>query len=158
MTVIIQKGDLAPTSFSNDDTNNAGGIAVRTDAGSDVAAAIAAAIAAIPNAGDVVRGLVELAVAGNFPEPTNDVDATTPAYVEAAIAAAVAALPGDKFLQGLQSYDPATNILTLLMNDATTVDIDLTGLLNDAVATTTAGAVEVFGNDGATRLGYLLAP
>ena len=113
MTTIIQKGDLAPSSFSNDDTNNAGGIAVRTDAGSTV--------------GD-------------------------------AIAAAINAIPGDVFLQGLGGYDASTNILTLNMSDNSTVDVDLTALVNDAVATTTAGAVDVFGNDGTTLLGRLLAP
>lgn len=51
-----------------------------------------------------------------------------------AIAAAIAALPADKFLQGLSSYDAGTNTLTLLMSDATTVDVDLTGLVSDAVA------------------------
>jgi hypothetical protein len=76
--------------------------------------------------------------------------------VKAALDAAIAALPGDKFLQGLQSYNPATNILTLLMNDNTTVPVDLTALVADAVATITTGKVVVRGNDGTTILGYLL--
>ena len=75
-----------------------------------------------------------------------------------AIAAAISAIPGDVFLQGLGGYDTSTNILTLNMSDNSTVDVDLTALVNDAVASTTAGAVDVFGNDGTTLLGRLLAP
>lgn len=40
----------------------------------------------------------------------------------------------DVFLSGLQSYDAGTNTLTLLMSDGSTVDVDMTDLLNDAVA------------------------
>ena len=156
MPIIIQKGDLSPNSFSNASTLNAGGIAVRVDAPSTVGAAIAAAIAAIPNAGDLLRGLVQLATSANYPQHTNNVDATTPAYVKAALDAAIAALPGDKFLQGLQSYNAATNIMTLLLSDGSTVPVDLTGLMNDAIATITTGKVVVHGNDGTTILGYLL--
>lgn len=153
---IVQKGDLDTTAFSNNNSNNAQGITVRVDAGSTVKSAIDAAIAAIPSAGDATRGLVRLSVAANYPQAGNDTEAVTPAYLAAAVAAAIAALPGDKFLQGLQSYDPATNTMTLVMNDSTTATVDLTGLLNDAVATITTGKVQVFGNDGSTLLGYLL--
>lgn len=55
-----------------------------------------------------------------------------------AINNAIAALPGDKFLQGLQSYNAGTNVLTLLMNDGSTVAVDMTGLVTDAVATALA--------------------
>lgn len=55
-----------------------------------------------------------------------------------AIAAAVAALPADKFLQGLSSYNAATNVLTLAMSDGSTVDVDLTALVADAVASVPA--------------------
>ena len=48
MAIIIQKGDLAGSSFSNNNSNASGGIKVRTDAPSDVGQAIAAAVAAIP--------------------------------------------------------------------------------------------------------------
>ena len=53
---------------------------------------------AVPNkisvvqATDTVRGKVALATAANFPQPANDVDAATPAYVAAAIAG-IGALP-----------------------------------------------------------------
>lgn len=75
------------------------------------------------------------------------------AEMNAAIAAAIAALPGDKYLQGLQSYNAATNVLTLLMNDGTTVPVNLTGLVNDAVASVLivsadAGNVITVGSDG----------
>ena len=58
----------------------------------------------------------------------------TCAQMSAAIASAIAALPADKFLQGLAGYDPETNLVTLLMSDGSTVPVDLTGLVNDAVA------------------------
>ena len=51
------------------------------------------------------------------------------------LTAAIAALPGDKFLQGLQSYNPATNTMTLLMSDGSTVAIDMTALLADVPPT-----------------------
>lgn len=73
-----------------------------------------------------------------------------------ALAAAIAALPGDVFLQGLQSYNPTTNVLTLNMSNGATVDVDLTGLLDDAVDTITDGKTAVYGNDSTTLLGYLL--
>lgn len=75
-----------------------------------------------------------------------------------AITAAINAIPGDVFLQGLSAYDAGANILTLNMSDGSTVDVDLTGLVNDAVAEAQDGAVDVFGNDGTTLLGRLLAP
>jgi hypothetical protein len=152
MVTLIQKGDLAASSFSNDNSNAAGGVKVRVNAGSDVKTAIDAAITAIPDASDTVRGLVQLADAASHPQATNDTAAATPAYV----AAAIAAIPGDIFLTGLASYDDATNIMTLNMSDGSTVDVDLTGLLNDAVATITTGKVQVLANDGTTVLGHLL--
>ena len=155
MVRVLQPGDLNAGSFTNAGTANAGGVTVRTDAPSQVGLAIAAAIAALPNAGDALRGLAQLSVGVNFPQPTNDTEATTPRYVDLAIDAAIAALPGDKFLQGLQSYNPATNIMTLLLSDGTTVPVDLSDLLADAIASITTGKVVVQANDGST-LGYLL--
>jgi hypothetical protein len=80
-----------------------------------------------------------------------------------AIAAAVAAIPADNFLQGLGGYNAGTNTLTLNMDDGSTVDVDLTGLLADAQAEQLAAlrsteGVQVLGNDGTTLLGYLVAP
>ena len=158
---IIQKGDLAQASFSNNNTNAAGGIAIRTDASSTVGQAIAAAIAAlppekyvtagsyntatdaltltlsdnvvvniplngliqdtlagVPTATDTLAGKVALAVAANYPQVTNDVDAATPAYVQAAIAAippaagtpaATDTLQGKVALAVAANYPQATN-------------------------------------------------
>lgn len=155
MVRILQPGDLAASAFNNNGTANAGGITVRVDPPSTVGAAITAAIGAIPNAADAVRGLTTLAVGSNYPQPTNDTEATTPLYVANALAAAVAALPGDKFLQGLQSYNHATDTMTLLLSDGSTVDVSMAGLLADATATITTGKVVVQANDSST-LGYLL--
>ena len=64
-------------------------------------------------------------LAGNVP---------TCAQMTTAIQNAIDALPADKFLKGLKSYNPATNTMTLLMSDGSTVDIDMTDLLADAVS------------------------
>lgn len=66
----------------------------------------------------------------------------TCAQMKTAIQTAIDELPADKFLQGLQSYNQATNTMTLLMSDGSTVDIDMTDLLADAVSggTTPTGA------------------
>ena len=68
-------------------------------------------------------------LAGNVP---------TCAQMTTAIQTAIDALPADKYLQGLQSYNPVTNTMTLLMSDGSTVAIDMTDLLADAVAGGTA--------------------
>lgn len=80
-------------------------------------------------------GLVKLAIDSMYPAygASNTLGAT-PAFVMAAITDALSNLPGDKFLQGLQSYNAATNTMTLLMSDNTTVTVDMTALLNDAIA------------------------
>lgn len=91
-----------------------------------------------------------------------DAGSTVKAAIDAAITAAVSALPGDKFLQGLAGYNAATNVLTLNMSDGTTVSVDMSALVTDAVATAItdlkgAGGVQVRDNAG-TLIGYLVAP
>jgi hypothetical protein len=102
-----------------------------------------AAIAALPLgsiavATDTVQGKVALAVGANFPAdnnaPANDVDATTPAYVKLAIAAALAAAS-----------------VILLANDGSTV----LGLILPATTTPSAATIQLLSNDGATILGYV---
>lgn len=155
--IVIQKADLAASSFTNANTNAAGGIKVNTAPGSDVAAAIAAAVAAIPAekfvtsgaysaatdtltltftdsstvnipfgavildavasipaAGDTVAGLVQLAVAANYPGAIpNNTDATTPAYVNAAISASIANQPtATPTATGTVSLAAATEVTT----------------------------------------------
>lgn len=87
-------------------------------------------VVGVPNSTGTLRGAVSLATAAEYPSASNDTEAATPAYV----AAAIAALPADKYLQGLQSYNAATNTMTLLMNDGTTVTVDMSTLVADAVA------------------------
>jgi len=77
---------------------------------------------------DTVAGKVALAIAANYPQNTNDVDATTPAFVKAAIDAAVAAIPADKFLQSA-SFNNTTNVLTLTLSNGSTVTVNLADLL-----------------------------
>ena len=57
----------------------------------------------------------------------------TCAQMTTAIQTAIDALPADKYLQGLKSYNPVSNTMTLLMSDGSTVDIDMTNLVADAV-------------------------
>jgi hypothetical protein len=64
MTTVIQKGDLSPTDFSNNNSNNAGGVGVKTDAASSVGIAIAAALSgggSSPVATTTVQGIAALA-------------------------------------------------------------------------------------------------
>jgi len=153
MAILIQKGDLAATSFSNNNTNNAGGVAVRVDAGSTVGDAISNAIsaAAVPDATDTVKGKVSLAVAANRPS-TSDAEAVTPAYLNAALAA----LPADKYVSGIQSYNAATNTITFQLSDGTTSTANASDLVADAVAEALAGInVALLANDGTTVLGYI---
>ena len=68
----------------------------------------------------------------------------------ATLNATIAALP-DVRLQALQSYDAATNTLTLLMSDDSTVPVNMTLLLNDAIQETideaTITLTDAFGLD-----------
>jgi hypothetical protein len=115
MSQWLQRSDLKPTDFANNNSSGAGGVTVKTDAASSVGIAIATAV-------------------GN----------------------AIAAIPADKFLQGLGGYNAATNVLTLTMSDGSSVNVDMSGLVADAVATAFAGKVPFQDNSGAT-VGYLLA-
>lgn len=69
--------------------------------------------------------------------------------VKAAIDAAIAAIPADKYVNGLQGYNTTTNVLTLTLSDGSSVDIDMTALVADAVSSvgaateTTAGIAEI---------------
>lgn len=88
----------------------------------------------IKPASTLVGGKVQLADIQETVTGTDAAKATTSAGVKAAITAAIAAIPGDKYLSGLQSYNEVTNIMTLSMSDGTTVAVDMTNLLADAVA------------------------
>jgi len=83
------------------------------------------------------------------------------------LADAIAALPADKFLQGLSAYNAATNVLTLAMSDGSTVDVDMTAIVADAVASVpapdgsetivTAGANVTVTGAGTTASPYVVA-
>ena len=88
-------------------------------------------------------------LAGNVPTCTQ---------MTTAIQNAIDALPADKFLKGLKSYNPATNTMTLLMSDGSTVDIDMTDLLADAVSGGAGIAVQDEGSvltTAATSLNFI---
>jgi hypothetical protein len=78
----------------------------------------------VPLATTTDAGLVELATAADYPAPTNNVDATTPAYVKAAIDAAVAALPAEIEISNL-TYTAATNLLTIAETNGNTHAVPL---------------------------------
>lgn len=74
-------------------------------------------------------------------------DATGPGSLQQLIADALAA--GDVYLDALQTYNPTTNALTLLMSDGSTVDVDMTDLLDDALEPSTdPGNIYQRGTDG----------
>jgi hypothetical protein len=79
-----------------------------------------------------------------------------------AIAAAIAAVNGDKFLTSLASYNAVTNTMVFNMSDGSTVSVDMALLVNDAVVTAIAslrGANGVAARDNAGALiGYFVAP
>lgn len=77
---------------------------------------------------------ISLVTGPMYPDIANDVDAATPGYVQAAIAA----IPADVFVVGLQGYNAATNTLTLIKSDGTTVDLPVSALIADAMAETLA--------------------
>lgn len=72
----------------------------------------------------------------NFDDTANviKVNVAAGSSVKAYVDAAIAALPADKYVNGLSSYNAATNVLTLTLSDGSTVALDLTNLVNDAVA------------------------
>jgi hypothetical protein len=114
--------------------------AIGTDAGAQ--AAIAAAIA-----DDILGGAAfAAALAAAAPNLKTCANTDMPAGAQvptclemnAAISAAVAAVPGDKYLQGLAGYNATTNVMTLLMSDGSTVSVDMTALVNDAAAAAVA--------------------
>lgn len=57
------------------------------------------------------------------------------------VQAAIAAIPADKYLQGLSGYNATTNVMSLLMHDGSTVNVDMTALVNDAVASIPASVI-----------------
>ena len=71
----------------------------------------------------------------------------TCAQMTTAIQTAIDALPADKYLQGLKSYNPVSNTMTLLMSDGSTVDIDMTNLVADAVAGVSTAPTGAAGGD-----------
>ena len=90
-----------------------------------------------------IPGIVKLAIAASYPAPLNDTDAATAAFVKAAIDAAVASLPADKFLQNF-SYDSTTKVLTLTSSDGPSVSGSLSDLI--PVAVTKSQNIIVSGN------------
>lgn len=94
---------------------------------------------AVPLATQMLAGLVNYMVkSSDFPTKKNDdTGAVTAKFVDAAIAAGLGSLSADKMLQPGSFYTASTNMLTLKVGDspATAVDleINMTGLLNDAI-------------------------
>jgi hypothetical protein len=85
---------------------------------------------------DDAANLIEVSVAAGSSVKT---------YVDSVIAA----LPADIYVNGLSSYNSTTNILKLSLSNGSTVDLDMTTLVADAVASvgaaseTAAGIAEI---------------
>ena len=177
MALLIQKGDLNPSSFSNDNTANQGGITVRTDNASDVGQAIAAAMAALP-ADKYVMGAsfsgttLTLTRSGGLPDINIDLGTLSDGVVtNAYMTTDSLVLDRSGGLPSLtvdlsQFIDPPDGVITELDLLGTTLvaqrsaglpnlTADLQPVADVAVATLTAGAVQVRDNSD-QLIGYLM--
>jgi hypothetical protein len=77
-----------------------------------------------------------------FDDPSNTIAVSVGvgSSVKAFVDAAIAALPADKYVNGLSGYNATTNVLTLTLSDASTVDINMTALVADAVGSVAAAS------------------
>lgn len=78
----------------------------------------------IPDATDVLKGKVSLAINTNYPQTTNNIDAATPAYVEAAIQQNILNTQGFRELSGRitqQGINPP--VLEIFKNDFLTLPV-----------------------------------
>lgn len=91
---------------------------------------------------NTLAGKVLLAIAAAYPSPINDTSAVTPAFVKAAIDAAVATLPADKFLQSA-SFNNSTNVLTLTLSTGANITISLSDLL--PIVTSSSNSITMSG-------------
>lgn len=145
MATILQKGDLASADFSNNNSNNAGGVKVKTDATSSVGIAIAAAVSAIP--GDqYISGLASYNTATNIATFNLANGGTTTVDFTDLVADAIASVP------------VATTSLTGTVTLATPAQVT-TGTANNVVVTpadiTAKLSVLLLANDGVTVIGHI---
>jgi hypothetical protein len=86
-TFVIQKGDLASTDFSNNNSNNAGGVKVKTDALSSVGIAIASALSGVsaPVATTLVQGVAALSTPATALAGTDNSTIVTPFTLASAL-------------------------------------------------------------------------
>ena len=87
----------------------------------------------IANATESIAGKIELATISEAKDGVDTVRAITPAALHAVIDDALDSLPSDKYLQGLSSYNASTNVMKLAMSDGSTVNVDMTALVSDAM-------------------------
>lgn len=87
----------------------------------------------LPKATTSAAGLVELATSADYPAPTNNVDAATPAYVKAAIDA----IPDEVNVDDV-TYVAATRVLSVIETDGTVHPVTL-----PLATTTNPGLVEL---------------
>lgn len=74
-----------------------------------------------------------------------EVSVASGSSVKTYVDAVVAALPADKYVNGLSSYNDTTNILTLTLSDGSTVGLDMTNLVADAVGSVGAATESASG-------------
>lgn len=145
MATILQKGDLAAVDFSNNNSNNAGGVKVKTDATSSVGIAIAAAVSAIP--GDhYISGLASYDAATNIATFNLASGGTTTVDFTSIVADAVASVPvATTSLTGTVTMATPAQVTTGTANDVVVTPADLTAKLS----------IALLANDGVTVIGHI---
>jgi uncharacterized membrane protein len=107
----------------------------------------------VPLATTTEPGLVELATSADYPSPTNNVDAATPAYVKAAIDDLVAGLPAEVEVTGF-SYTPSLKRLRITESNGDIYDV----VLPDDVTTPLAGIAALTDANRGLSLGEVDIP
>jgi hypothetical protein len=145
MATIVQKGDLASTDFSNNNSNNAGGVKVKTDVTSSVGIAIAAAISAIP--GDhYISSLASYNATTNIATFNLASGGTTTVDFTDLVADAVTSVPvATTSLTGTTTLATPAQVTTGAANNVVVTPADLTAKLS----------VALLANDGITVIGHI---
>jgi hypothetical protein len=145
MATLIQKGDLASTDFSNNNSNSAGGVKVKTDATSSVGIAIAAAVSAIP--GDhYISSLASYDASTNIATFNLASGGTTTVDFTTIVADAVASVPvATTSLTGTVTLATPTQVTAGVAGNVVVSPADLTAKLS----------VALLANDGVTVIGHI---
>lgn len=146
MTIkLIQQGDLATVDFANANTNNAGGVTIKTDGTSAVGIAIAAAVAALP-VDHYISSLASYNSTTNIATFNLAGGGTTTADFTTIVADAVASVP--------VATTSTTGTITQATPAQVTAGVSTTTALAPADLTAKLSVV-LYANDGTTVLGHI---